>query len=77
MARKHSEGRRRLALLLSAASGTLCALAMIVVLIVYGTPYNPMWWGVMAAILVAAVLVPRALAPAVEWVIEGYREARE
>jgi len=76
MARERSEGRRRLALLMSATSGSLCALAMVVVLVVYGTPYNPLWWGVMAAILVAAVLVPRALAPAVEWVIDGYRDER-
>ncbi len=77
MAQERNEGRRRLALLMSATSGALCALAMIVVLVVYGTPYNPVWWGVMAAILVAAVLVPRALVPAVEWVIDGYRDARE
>lgn len=77
MAKDRSEGRRRLALLLSATSGGLCALAMAAVLVVYGTPYNPLWWGVMAAVLVAAVLVPRALAPAVEWVIDGYRDARD
>jgi len=28
-------------------------------------------------VLLAAVLVPRALVPAVEWVIEGYRDERD
>lgn len=74
MATGTREGRRRVGLLLSGISGGLCVLAMAAVLIVVGAPYNPMWWLVMAAILVAALAVPRALIPAIEWVIEGYRE---
>jgi hypothetical protein len=45
-------------------------------LLVYGTPYNPVWWWIMAAILVAAVLLPLSLVPAIEWVIAGYRSDR-
>lgn len=72
MSRK--EGRRRFGLLFGAASGGICAVLMALVLVLYGAPYRGVWWLVMAAILVAACLVPRLLARPVEWVLEGYRE---
>ncbi|MFQ5958943.1 MAG: hypothetical protein ACE5LF_06190 [Alphaproteobacteria bacterium] len=71
------EGRRRLGLLLSGVSGGLCVLAMGAALVFLGTPWNPMWWWVMAAVLVAALVLPRALVPAVEWVIDGYRDGKK
>ena len=67
-------GRRRLRLLLCSVSGGLCATAMALVLIVYGTPFNPMWWLVMGGILAAAFVVPMVVVPVVEWVIAGYLE---
>ena len=69
-------GRQRLRLLLGAISGGLCSLAMLMVLIVYGAPYDPMWWFVMAAILVAAFLGPSLLVRPIEWVIEGYQDTK-
>jgi hypothetical protein len=66
-------GRRRLGLLLSTLSGAVCAVMMVLVLLVYGTPFNPLWWAVMAAILAAAAAGPWMLLPAVDWVIDGYR----
>ena len=68
-----SEGRRRLTLLLCSTSGTGCTVAMMVVLIVYGAPYEAYWWAVMGVILAAAFVLPRFLVPLIEWVIEGYR----
>jgi hypothetical protein len=68
------EGRRRFGLLFGAASGGLCGAMMAVVLIVYGAPYNRLWWFVMAAILVAACFIPRLLVRPLEWVFEGYRD---
>jgi hypothetical protein len=48
---------------------------MVAVLIFYGAPYNSLWWFAMAAILlVVTLLVPRMLAPAIEWVIDGYKQ---
>lgn len=52
--------------------GGACAAAMVVVLVFYGTPYNPMWWPVMAAILLGSAVVSALGAPIVEWVIAGY-----
>ena len=69
-------GRRRLSLVLCGLSGTSCAVLMAVVLLLYGTPYNSVWWGIMAAILLAAFILPLALVPAIEWVIDGYRNQR-
>lgn len=66
------EGRRRLGIILGGVSGVLCAMAMATVLVVYGPPIDWIWWVVMAVILVAAFLVPRLLAPFLEWVVEGY-----
>jgi hypothetical protein len=67
-------GPRRLGLLLSVVCGGLCGAAMLVVVVVFGAPFNPLWWGVMAAILAAAFAVPPVLAPpAVDWVLDGYR----
>jgi len=67
-------GRRRLGLLLSTLGGAGCAATMALVLVVYGTPFNPLWWAVMAVILGAALAGPWALLPAVDWVIDGYRQ---
>ena len=71
------QGPKRLGLLLSGGSGLFCLGLMGFVLAAYGTPYNPVWWGVMAAILVAAVVVPWLILPAVDWVIAGYRKDSE
>lgn len=69
-----SKGRRRLSILLCGLSGAACIALMAAILLLYGTPYNPLWWWVMAAILVAAFLLPLALVSAIEWVMEGYLE---
>lgn len=73
MARQGRQGPRRLALVLSGSSGLACAAMMGAVLLVYGTPYNPLWWGVMAAIEAGALLLPLAFLPVIDWVIAGYR----
>ena len=70
-------GRQRLQLLLSALSGGFCLGLMLAVLAVYKKPYNGNWWWIMAAILVLAIIAPRFLVRAVEWVIEGYRQAEK
>lgn len=70
------EGRRRLSILLCSLSGISCAVLMVAVLLLYGSPYNSLWWGVMAAVLVAAFLLPLTLVSAIEWVIDGYRDRR-
>lgn len=54
-----------------------CAAAMLAVLVFYGTPYNPIWWLVMAVILIASAMVPALGAPVVEWVIAGYLSGPE
>ncbi len=77
MAGLQNEGRRRLTVLLCGLGGAGCAGAMLLVLLLYGAPYNSIWWGVMAVILAAAFVAPLALVPLVDWVIEGYREARD
>ncbi len=66
-------GRKRLSLLLCGTSGVSCFLLMVIFVLVYGTPYNPMWWAIMALVLIAATVLPLALVSAIEWVIEGYR----
>jgi hypothetical protein len=68
-----SEGTRRLRLVLSSSAAAAILVAYIVLLTVYGRPYWPGWWIVMAAILVVAFLAGRALVPVFEWVIAGYR----
>lgn len=60
--------------MLGAASGITCAILMAIVLAVYGTPCNGLWWFVMLAILIAAFVAPRLIAYPLEWVFEGYRE---
>ena len=74
MATGKRKGPRRLGLVLSVLFGGLCVALMAVVLVIYGLPYNPLWWGVMAAIQVAAFVVPPLAVPAVDWVIDGYRQ---
>lgn len=66
------EGRRRLKPLLSLLGGGSCAILLALVVYIHGTPYNPVWWFVMAAILVAASLLSWVLVRPIEWVIEGY-----
>ncbi|MCG8354610.1 MAG: hypothetical protein MI920_03480 [Kiloniellales bacterium] len=68
------EGRRRLTLVLCGLSGAACAAAMALVLLLYGMPFDPTWWWVMAAILAASFVLPRAFVPVAEWVIDGYRQ---
>ncbi|MFQ5467647.1 MAG: hypothetical protein ACE5DS_05865 [Kiloniellaceae bacterium] len=72
----HPVGRQRLRFLLMGLGGTSCALAMALVLVLYGTPYNPIWWWVMGAILLAACAVSGLLAPVVEWALVGYLQDR-
>lgn len=67
-------GRRRFSIVAGAMCGTACLAAMALVLAVYGAPYDSVWWWTMAAILAVSCLAGRITAPAVEWVIEGYRE---
>ena len=69
-----SVGRRRLQLFLAALAFAGCGLGMALVVVFYGPPYNHIWWGVMAIVLGAAPLVAVLLAPAVEWVMAGYRQ---
>ena len=68
----HAEGRRRLRILLCGLGGLTCAGTMALVLVFYGPPYNPLWWWVMAAVLLGASIVPAFFAAIVEWVIAGY-----
>jgi hypothetical protein len=70
------EGRRRLKPLLSLLTGGPCAILMALVLLYYGTPYNPVWWFVMPMVLVAAFVLPWLLVRPIEWVIEGYLDDR-
>lgn len=70
------EGRRRLMLLLGVLNFAGCAVLMALVLYFYGRPYNPIWWLVMAVILVGSVATARALVSAIEWVIKGYQQDR-
>jgi len=67
-----TRGRRRLRILLGSLSGGACLVAMVLVLLLYGSPYDPIWWPVMAAVLAAACLLPSLFVPAIEWVIDGY-----
>jgi hypothetical protein len=47
---------------------------MLLILIFYGAPYNPLWWWVMGAILLGAFVLPSLLVRPVEWVMEGYEK---
>ena len=69
-----SKGRSRLKLTLCLLGGGLCVISMGLVILVYGTPYNPIWWLATAAILLAAFLLPGLLVYPIEWVIRGYLE---
>ena len=71
-----SKGRQRLSVLLCGLSTASCATLQAAFLLLYGTPYNPLWWWIMGAILLAALLLPLSLVPAIEWVIAGYREEK-
>jgi hypothetical protein len=66
------EGHRRLKAALGWTGLILCAVPMAIVLVVYGMPYNPIWWGVMALILLFSFLLPQALARVIEWIANGY-----
>ncbi len=66
------EGRRRLRLFLGGFGAAACAAAMVIVLLFYGLPFNPLWWAAMAASLIAAAVVSGLCAPLVEWVAKGY-----
>lgn len=74
MLKPTKEGRRRLRLLLSFLFGGPVTLAIVLVLIGYKTPYNPIWWLVLGAIALGAFLLPLLLVPAIEWVVRGYLE---
>ena len=75
--RGKSIGRRRLRILLAALGFAGCATAMALFVAFYGTPYNPVWWWIMAAVLAGATIVPPLLVPAIEWVLDGYhRDSR-
>jgi len=67
-------GRRRLTVLLCGLSGLTCTAMMAAVLLLYGIPFDPLWWWIMGAILVAAFGLPRLLVYAIEWVMAGYRK---
>ncbi|HTZ81327.1 MAG TPA: hypothetical protein VMC10_25680 [Stellaceae bacterium] len=67
-----SKGRWRLQIVLGTLGGIGYVALMALVLKINGAPYNPRWWWVMAAILVAILMAPRLLAPPLEWIIEGY-----
>ena len=61
--------------MLGAMSVSVAALLMAAVLIVYGTPYNSLWWWVMLGILIAAAILPGfLLGRPIEWIFEGYRK---
>ncbi len=78
MVGKAEGGRRRLTVVLSIASGGTCSGAMGAVLYLYGAPYDPLWWWLMAAILAASFVAPAiVVVPAIEWVIAGYRDEGE
>jgi hypothetical protein len=68
-----SVGRKRLRILLAGLGFIGCGLAMALVVFFYGPPYNPAWWGIMAAVLALSAAVPPFLAPTIEWVLDGYR----
>ncbi len=70
------DGRRRLSIFVGTICGAGSMITMALVIIIYGAPYDPIWWAVMAAILVVCCLLGRIIAPAVEWVLEGYLEGR-
>jgi hypothetical protein len=74
MNRPSTVGRKRLAIVLGTLSGVACAFTMLLVLIFYGAPYNPLWWWVMGAILLGAFVLPSLLARPVEWIMEGYEK---
>ncbi len=66
------EGRRRLRILLGSLGAASCATAMVLVLIFYGPPVNPLWWAVMAATLIGAGVISGLCASLVEWAAKGY-----
>ena len=72
--RRGSIGRRRLRIVLAVLGFAGCPTAMVLVVAFYGAPYTPAWWWVMAAVRAAATVIPPLLAPAIEWVLDGYRQ---
>jgi RsiW-degrading membrane proteinase PrsW (M82 family) len=77
MVRRSEKGRRRLRMLLSFLFGGATLFTVVLVLIGYKAPYNPIWWLVLGAIVMGAFLAPLLLVPAIEWVMEGYAEDKE
>lgn len=67
-------GRRRLRILLSFLSGGLTTFAIVLVLVGYKLPYDPVWWLALGFIALGAFLAPLLLVPAIEWVMKGYAE---
>ena len=67
-------GRRRLRTLLSFLFGGATLLTVVLVLVGYRLPYNPIWWIVRGGVVLGAFLAPLLLVPAIEWVMEGYAE---
>ncbi|MBI3709080.1 MAG: hypothetical protein HY246_15590 [Proteobacteria bacterium] len=68
-----AEGTRRLMLLAGSLGVASYVIAVGAVLFLHGLPYWSGWWIAIAALLVPAWLVPRALASVLEWVIAGYK----
>lgn len=71
--RQGSVGSKRLGILLAGLGFAGCGAAMVVTVFFYGPPYNPAWWGIMAAVLALSAAIPPFLVPAIEWVLDGYR----
>ena len=66
------EGRRRLRLLLNGLCGGFCVVGLAAVLVLYGSPYNPIWWAILAALAAASFVVPGLCVPLFEWALKGY-----
>lgn len=77
MLKPSKTGRRRLRMLLSFLFGGLTTFGIVLVLIGYKLPYDPVWWLVLGFIALGAFLTPLLLVPAIEWVMAGYAEDGE
>ena len=72
MLKPNATGRRRLRMLLSFSFGGVTTFAIVLVLLGYKLPYDPLWWYALGFIALAAFLAPLLLVPAIEWVMRGY-----